>query len=324
LFVGEFFRVGLAARFGLMVLAVGTALLGNLLRTLFLAMVASSRGLKSVDVWHDPAGMTILVLVILVLWITASKLAPAQPQSTASAEPGDFAAGVILLRRFVVGVGCFWLLAVIATELWFRQHERDWKPGPEWSVRIPSTIRNARHVEIPHTVSEQLRYDEGVSGSWVDGEGLRWQFFYLRWKPSFLFPSEATFGHRPESCLAGMGMTLESQVSARVFEKAGIELSLKAYCFRDRELPVYVFYALVEDHERSDAQKAVPNDGSYRNRWQAVTHGKRNRGQRVVELAVWGASTIEEAEKGLREFLDHALVVEGAGPVGDSRYTHQP
>ena len=123
LFVGEFFRAGMVARLGLLGLALGTALIGNFLRTFFLAIVASSQGLKSVHVWHDPAGLTILVATIVVVWATASKLANS-PQPIASAGAADRLPEFRVPRRFMYGVACFWLLALLGTELWFRYHER--------------------------------------------------------------------------------------------------------------------------------------------------------------------------------------------------------
>ncbi|MEI6377037.1 MAG: exosortase/archaeosortase family protein, partial [bacterium] len=62
LFFGEVFRLGLIRRLLLLLIAIGAALLGNIVRSSVLAVVASRQGLAAVASWHDPAGIMALLL----------------------------------------------------------------------------------------------------------------------------------------------------------------------------------------------------------------------------------------------------------------------
>ncbi len=81
LFLGEMFRLGVLRRITLLAGGAGIALLTNSVRTFWLARVAATSGEKGVDVWHDSAGYSILVINFVLLWLMAFglKRLPAMP-----------------------------------------------------------------------------------------------------------------------------------------------------------------------------------------------------------------------------------------------------
>ena len=60
LFLGQLWTFPLRSRFVLLAAGVGFAFFCNVLRAVFLAVVAENKGVEAIEQWHDPAGFTIL------------------------------------------------------------------------------------------------------------------------------------------------------------------------------------------------------------------------------------------------------------------------
>ena len=88
-----------------------------------------------------------------------------------------------------------------------------------------------------------------------------------------------------------------------------IRLPFDAYHFLDGPQDVFVFNALVEDIRRGEAQTHIREDNSISSRFVAALAGKRHRGQRRIEVAVWGAPDAAAAEAGLRRVLDQQIEI---------------
>ena len=83
-----------------------------------------------------------------------------------------------------------------------------------------------------------------------------------------------------------------------------ISLPIDAYHFRDGPQDVFVFNCLVEDVRRGEAQTKVREDNTISSRFVAALAGKRHRGQRRIEVAVWGAPDAASAEGSFRKLLE--------------------
>src|SRR5690606_16040651 len=129
----------------LVILALLTAFVGNVIRTVFLTWQAASSGAAAADEWHDSAGITILlgtlVVVAVLGWWFARGRAPAQPvAATNSPWRWPRHAAVVLLGLSVVGS--------IGTEAWYRWHERAADTGVMlW--RLEAEGLPWRPVEVP-------------------------------------------------------------------------------------------------------------------------------------------------------------------------------
>ena len=64
---------------------------------------------------------------------------------------------------------------------------------------------------------------------------------------------------------------------------------------------MHIFYCLWED--RGTEQDLRPTDLTLRNRLEPVLAGRRNRGQRSLEVALWGIDDDQEAEAALAQEL---------------------
>lgn len=314
---GELLRLGAARRWVLVGVALMMTLAGNTLRLVLLALVASNQGFGAEQRWHDPTGVALLAGVIVAIGIAGVFLGrKGSPVPTNSGEVGD--------RRqphrpdrfendrrpsnstpLVVASSIALLLAWAGTEAWYRSHERAGEIAVDWSLERQSASGQANDMKVPERTLDILRFPEGFSERWMDDEGVRWQVFYFRWKPGKV-GAQVTHSHTPTNCLAATGMVLEQTYPPLVYEKGGVHLVIDAYRFSDKGRPLYVFHSISEDF--SQARDGVPSGAaSLQGRFDAVREGRRNRGQRLLELAAWNAGSYENAVIGLRAILDKTL-----------------
>jgi exosortase len=318
LFLGEILALTWPRRFTLLAAGAGWALATNVGRTVTLGWVADRRGLPAMEGWHDPAGYTVLAICSALVGATAWLLhRSSSPGPTPAASAPGIDRGAIA-RRFreiaAPSAACLAMLAagLVLTELWFRFNERSDIPMAPWRFRMPFDRPAFQSTEIAPRIRADLRFDEGYGGRWRDQSGLRWQALYFRWLPGR--NAAQTVGvHDPRSCLAAAGMKEVATLPKLEITRADIRLPVDAYHFRDGPHDVFVFNCLVEDVRRSEAQNRIREDNSISSRFVAAMAGKRHRGQRRIEVAVWGAASANSAADKFRELM--ATQIEVGGPA---------
>jgi hypothetical protein len=92
----------------------------------------------------------------------------------------------------------------------------------------------------------------------------------------------------------------------------------RVFLFREASRPVLVFHSIIADGMTNS--HIVPDEGNLygeeytlKGRWKAMTHGIRNRGQTLIEAAVWNTDDIPSAANSLAQFL--ARTLESTHPV---------
>jgi hypothetical protein len=113
--------------------------------------------------------------------------------------------------------------------------------------------------------------------------------------------------HGPEVCLAANGAVLRSDLGVKTMRAGGFDLPMHSYIFTVRESPLYVFYCLWEDRPSEDGTWSTRQDMTAERKLRAVLHGRRNTGQQVIEVALAGARTPEEAEAATTKLLDRLI-----------------
>ncbi len=302
LLAGEFWRLGLVKRIGLVILALACALAGNAIRTVFLSLVASADGHDAVARWHDVAGNTILFATIGILWGAAWAMSAKKTAPEPEAGPTFPVGRLKFLKAPALAMSCLWMASLIGTSLWYGRHaapiQRDL-----WSLQASAQGRGIREVEIPErTLSVLLNPDVAVAEEWRDADGIQWFLYYFRWEPGRTAIRSAMAVHDPTNCLAAVGMTLEKEFPFDPVEVAGFEIPFHRFLFTRRSEPVYVFHAVESDDGTIREEKF-----SGETRLQAVREGRRNRGLRVLEVAVRGAESMEDAESRLVQMLSGRL-----------------
>jgi len=201
-----------------------------------------------------------------------------------------------------------WIVLVeIGVEAWYRRSESRLPASAAWSVNVPRDASAFRELPIAEKARQILRYDEGLNVSWQDEAGLRWQMIFLRWLPGRTAVHLAR-NHTPEICLTAAGGKLEASSDLKPFPTHGLELPFRTYTLRDQGRSVYVFYSLWDD--RATVQQFETMSLTYANRLGPVLAGQRNRGQRSLELVLWGMADATEAEAALRQQLQKLIRVE--------------
>jgi hypothetical protein len=176
---------------------------------------------------------------------------------------------------------------------------------------LPKDAVDFQEVPFSKQTIQFLRFDEGVNGLWRDGEGTRWQAIFLRWNPGRVAARLAR-SHTPEVCLTAAGRKINGAPVTRIVTAQGLSLSFDVYEVKSEGLTVY--YCLWEDrvHGESNATEML----TYQNRFRPVLEGRRNRGQRSLEIAVWSQAGAEEVQAKVAKMLESLVQVQA--PSSDS------
>jgi exosortase len=302
LFLGELFRFGFIRRSVLLIGGLTVAFLCNLGRSFALVWISVQESPASAAKWHDSIGHTVLVVSLVLLALLCFLLRP-RPGTTAAVEISDappwrprFAPRSILIA------GACWLIAMEGgTELWYRLHERGGSVTP-WSVQWPVGEPGFREIPLGETTRTILRFDEGKSVAWQQEGGPQWFMNFLRWFPGRASKQLAR-SHGPEVCLAATGAVLRQDYGVQPMRVAGIDLPMHRYLFSVRETPMFVFYCLWEDFAAADGPRSTQRDMTMSSRMRDALEGRRNTGQQVIEVAVIGPRSPEEATAATTKML---------------------
>ena len=311
LFFGEIFRFGIFTRGMLVFSALGFAVFGNFIRATTLSLIAATQGLAALESWHDIAGFATLGFTLGSLWILSYALHQWRtrhmpPQKTPLPLP---APEVPRLLRKAGYLGFILLvLSLAATEAWYRLHERDSPSTTGWTLREGTA--GTKSVPVADKTRRILFFPEGFSETFRDSKEHPWQIFYFRW-PAGRTAAQAINIHNPETCLGSIGMKMVRQLEPLEIRAKGMILPFNVYLFSDRGRPILVFHSIIADRQ-TDSHNAPMLEsetgiGSSQGRWAAVAGGVRNRGQRLLEAAVWGTDHVADASETLQRYLEQSL-----------------
>lgn len=321
LFLGEMFRFGWFSRVALVGGAVGISLVGNFLRATGLSLLASEQGIAAIEKWHDTAGLLILGSTLGGIWLLALWWRRRGGGGEEGSALPSRAGALVLPASFAVLGGLVFLsgvLSLVGTEVWYRVRGAGGEGVVAWGIQ-PGTP-GTQPVPVPDRTRRILFFPEGFSEKFVDAAGLRWQVFYFRWPPGRT-AVQAVGIHDPRTCLASIGMELESQLPPLTLVVEGVAFPFRVFLFRAKGRPVLVFHAILSDSSSGEVGNApdginhAMEDYSMAGRFKMMTRGIRNSGQTLFEAAVWGTTDVAAASKSLEAFLSQALVT--AGREGD-------
>ena len=300
LFLGEMHRFSGVRRAVLIGASLVFVLAANLTRTSFLVWAAANRGLHQMEAWHDAAGTVIMIIVLPSLmglaWLIRPKGSPAELLAEAPAVP--FLPTPRWVGLWLIG----WLLAVqVVTEGWYRSHERELVPNPRWTVAWPVGNPQFAKTTIPEVSLAILRCSDSEAGAWPDDTGDQWSGFLLRWNPG-KNSEQLAKGHRPDICFPAAGAKLVEDFGRVTLVANGITLTFSHQSFETGTKLIQVFHCLWADRI-APHEDPLADDGSQASRLRAVLAGKRNLGQKVLELVVQGPDSSEAAVAALKEQL---------------------
>ena len=325
LFIGEWLQFRAGRRFLLLAAALILTYAFNLFRTLLLVSLSAGGGAATLHRWHDTVGMGVLLLSLGGLWLLAvllrGKTIAASSPPLRILSPAPWPKGVM------AGLAIWWLAAIVGTQIWFDAHETGAKPAPLWTVVWPKNLPTYQPVEIPVEARTSFMYstEESSAAQWqaIDTSSL-WLGYFLRWQPG-RETSILASTHRPDVCLPATGKPLVDDDGVTNFQVAGFDLPVHIYQFDDGGQPLFVFYCVsvggrdvTADSGRHTAvpgwltllcRVALPftpaSELNYR--LDAIAHGRRNQGQQVLELGLWGHATLAEARQAFSTELNRVI-----------------
>lgn len=309
LFLGELFALPWLRR--LLLLGAGWcgALLANVVRTTFLATQAARDGIAAVDRWHDIAGFAVLGLCAAAVGATAWLLARTRrspspaPAAPASLRLSDFA---VRFRPVAFAGGAAVALLVaggFGMKAWFNFRSRSLTVVPDWEFQLPSSYKAFREEPIAPRTRKILNYDEGITGKWIGPSNDQWQAFYFRWVPG-RNATQSSRVHDPRICLGRAGMELIAELPPVRFERDEVGLVFDAYHFRDGAQDLFVFNCLAEDVRAAGGLRRTLETNSPAERIAAALAGRRQAGQRRVEVAVWNSTDSASAAQEFTRLLE--------------------
>ena len=312
LFLGEFYRLNFVLRAMLMLSSFVVAFALNIARTMTLTFLSGSYGDQMLEKWHDPIGTAVMLLCLASLWglallfekfhlvLFGPRPVSLKRDTPMALPPAPFP------KAFATFAICFILMSEVATEAWYRYHEAQLGPPPQWSVNFPTAAHSFKRGEFPDRTRAILKYNEADTASWLTPEGLGFQMYYIRWNPGRVskFLSGA---HYPTVCLPATGLKFKSEFGRFDCKTSNVDFPFTAFLFESGQEPVYVFHAILEDRPAPDGERIRYRQVAGSERIDSVLRGHRNLGQRVVGISVMGAASLEDAEATVTENLNRIV-----------------
>jgi exosortase len=337
LFLGELNRLRLLPRATLILCGLALGFCFNIVRTLLLSWQANAHGISAIDKWHDPAGMTIAVACFFALWAIAVlfqskwRVAPDLPVAPKQGEGGSTLNPQLLedpqlpsafsfqlsafsfqpCRIYLLAVGCWAILCLGATEVWYRSHDIKETGVFHWSVTLPETNPTFQNVELPPRTVHLLAYDYGTTGRWLEEGGVEWNLSFFRWSPRSVESVIHARLHRPEVCLPASGLKQLTESELVFFDAGQLKLPFRKYTYASEGQILYVFFCQWED----GAEKQTGMQASKQaERIRSVLVGRRHLGQQTLEVIITGCATLKDAEASLRQRLG-GLITADVNPM---------
>jgi hypothetical protein len=282
-----------------------------------LTVVAAEKGIAAVTHYHDPVGISTTLLCTAGVWglallLRRRRIAATNSPSPLEQQPRMAVGGEPLLARLpLFGFGLLvWLAAAdIGVHLWYASLESRLVSGPEWSVAFPTNNLSFKTSPIPEDIASVLRFDEGKEGDWTEADGTRWKAYYFSWQPGRVTGYLAK-RHTPEECLPATGGSVLSAPKLTLLNVKNIILPIRSYEWDVEGKRVYVFQCRWEAGTRPESY--VEHESTRYNLIRGIWAGRGNKGQKVVEVSVFGYASLHAAESALHSELDKLITLNSA------------
>ena len=308
LVLGEMLRLRPRKRIGLLLIGCGWIFLCNVFRATALVLVAANSGLEALGRWHDMIGTAALLCgmagMLGLAWLWKREPEDGTGVAKSMAARAAFTPQLMALA---------WIAGIFAgTEIWYRSHERHLIERPRWLASWPAGNETVTPLPIPETTRVILHYDEAKSAAWEDPRGVRWWSFFAHWKPQRA-ALQLVRSHSPEICLPAIGRTFRAVRPDLNLTAGSIPLDFRSYEFEQNGRPLFVFVCIQED-KRVASGSTESEEWNLRGRLRAAFHGKRNLGQRLLEIAVLGLDDFAQATEAVSKTV--SAIVKAESPTG--------
>ncbi|MEY2545334.1 MAG: hypothetical protein QOG48_451 [Verrucomicrobiota bacterium] len=301
LFLGDLYSFNVARRILLIAAGAVLAFICNVGRTAILVWIGAHRGAGAIEAWHDPAGLTILMICLFGLWFLSIFMRRGYEPIISRKIDNDIPRAALSPTLLFSAVIVF-LLVEAGVQLWYHKNESTFTAS-RWTVRWPTTENSYASVPIAPEAEGLLHYNDGGGASWQTSDAHRWMMYFFRWLPG---QTAARFVkiHRPDICLPASGMIIRKDDGIRLIDINGLKLPVRSYRFENHGTPLHVFYCYWDARSSYDnANAAAEEDWSPRGRVRSALRGRRDLGAQMLELVVWGYDDDSEADAALQRQL---------------------
>jgi exosortase len=303
LVLGELLQLRTSRRAALFLVGCGWIFVCNVFRATTLMFLAANGGAAALNRWHDWIGMVALVSgmagMLGLAWCWRS-----EPEKELKHHEERTPRNI----RAVPWIALAWLVLIfVGTEIWYRAHERQLREQPAWEVRWPTGNDTVTVLPIPESTRVILRYDEAKSAAWEEPPGIRWWSFFAHWRPERA-ALQLVRSHSPEICLPATGRTFRTPRPDLNLRFGNVPIVFRSYEFEQSGKPLFVFVCIQEDKHVASRFPEVA-EWNLRGRLRATWQGKRNLGQRLLEIAVLGFDEFGQATAALEKTTAEMLQV---------------
>lgn len=311
LFLGEFYRLRVSSRIGLLGLSFFLSFLFNSSRTIVLTYIGATEGLPSLESWHDPLGYGVLGISLIGLWGTAYWYSTNQEQpKRGSLKFGEWLSQVSF-KNTVAPTSIVFLLTVVVgelvTEAWYRSRETLLVQATDFTVQFPEDAKHYQEETFSDITKTILKYNSAQSASWSSNEGDQWGMYLLEWEPQRV-SKKLVSAHTPEICYPAAGFQLKSFLGIESVLINSVAIDFKSYLFGAGDEYFYVFHGVWEEKYSPEERTLETEPLSRKQRLETVLQGKRNLGQKILGVSLAGPSTLEEATAMLKDTLSNSII----------------
>jgi exosortase len=307
LFLGELYSFSLIRRLVLVAAGALLAFLCNVVRTAILVWVGTASGPHAIEAWHDPAGLSILLVCLFGLWLLSMMMQRGMSSNAEPAAAPSLLGPILRMRPLLFGLAIGILATEAGVHFWYRAHQSP-LVASRWSVQWPTSAAAYQTVPIAPEAQQLLHYNDGGGAAWQERGERRWLMYFFRWLPG---QTAARFVkiHRPDICLPASGMTLVRDDGLQFVTVNGLKLPMRSYRFDNHGETLHVFYCYWDARSSyENAGTAAEEDWSAKGRINAALRGRRELGSQMLELIVQGYESDAEARQALEEHLSEIVI----------------
>jgi len=291
LFMGEWLLLSWKRRGALVGLGVFAALLGNLLRILFLSLCAG-RSTAAFFAAHDTAGWLALAFSLTLTGLAARRWTRGRAATAARRipSPAGRVRGTRSAAAWLLAVAVLLALEEAGVRAWYAHGGEAQAPIPHWTALLPTHAPDFLAVPLSEEAREMLLPDRYTAGSWGIGINEAASVFYIEWRKGQV-ARFVPFLHNPTVCLPLAGCELEESLGDVIVPWAGGEIPFHTYIFRRAGERLTVAFAVWDSARGRPLQKAADTSdwrSWFRERWSEVREARQDQPAQVLSLAISG------------------------------------
>ena len=311
LFLGVWWQLGWRRKIGLIGIAFGSAIIGNVARVGFLTWCAAKAD-GSIERWHDVAGWAALALSLILTsgagwrWLRATgnripiaNVSPRARDNTGWEPTATVVAATLALTLVVIEAGARWH---------FRDSTILTNGASAWTAAFPVDNPTYRTEPLSDAAFEMLKPDHFVSGHWRGPDRTLYTANYIEWQRGQVARS-APFAHNPTICLPFTGFALAEELGIIEIPWGETSIPFHRYVFKRMNDELVVAFT-VWDPSRQAPLLAREVDRGWlawmRNQWREVSEGRKDQPAQLLALGILGQENAHRLPGALAKLITTA------------------